>query len=61
MSAHAQTLNKYPDAENTFEYQNNERISEQSEYSLQLYLLYTCIVHVYVNKVTIQYSNYSVV
>ena len=26
ISAHAQTLNEYPDAKNTFEYQNNERI-----------------------------------
>ena len=26
ISAHAQTLNKYPDAKNTFGYQNNERI-----------------------------------
>ena len=46
ISAHAQTLNEYPDAENTFEYQNNERISEQSEYSLQpyIYMISTCSV-----------------
>ena len=37
ISVHTQTLNKYPDAENTFEYQNNERISRQTEYSFQPY------------------------
>ena len=29
------TLNEYPNAEKTLEYQNNEQISEWSEYSLQ--------------------------
>ena len=31
-------INEYPDAKNTFEYQNNERISEWSEYLLQPYI-----------------------
>ena len=31
-------INEYPDAKNTFEYQNNERISECSEYLLQPYI-----------------------
>ena len=37
MFAHAQTLHQYPDTNDTFEYmyQNNEQISEWSEYSLQ--------------------------
>ena len=34
MSPHVQTLNEYPDAKNTFEYQKNKQISKQSEYSL---------------------------
>ena len=35
ISAHVQTLNKYPDAKNTFGYQSNDCISERSKYSLQ--------------------------
>ena len=34
---HAQTINEYPDAKNTFEYHNSEQISERSEYLLQPY------------------------
>ena len=37
ISSHAQTLNKYLDAKNTFEYQNNKRLFEWSEYLLQPY------------------------
>ena len=32
ISAHAQTLNEYPDAENTFEYKNYQQISKRSKY-----------------------------
>ena len=40
ISAHTQTLNDYPDAKNIFEYQNNERIFEWSEYRCSPNIIY---------------------